>query len=183
MYCSTQTYLNSPRDLLEAQFKGMTFPGRVSPHLARKCLWHPIKSAQFRIPASLRMRWLCLWGGQLHSGQCSENLFGVTECFTRVSTFTSTLIMWSLYLLIYQMMELKYKESACPATWVGEPDQRELRVSDSRGRNLKTIGSSRSGHKVRGSAHTSCHLIFKIDSWNRYYNFLSWGRWGSDEVR
>lgn len=72
MCYSTQIkYLNSNMDFLEAQFKGMTFPGRVSPHLGRttgRCLWHPIKFAKVSHPSAYEGM------EKLHSCQFSNKL-------------------------------------------------------------------------------------------------------------
>ena len=74
--------MNSNRDLLQAQFKEMTFPGSCTKYWqgSRRVLVASIKFAQASHPLA------CEWksyisGWEVCSGQSSKSLSGVTECF------------------------------------------------------------------------------------------------------
>lgn len=132
-YSTQREYLNSNRDFLEVQFKGMTFPGKASLLLAGKwedACWHPIKFAVVSHPGAYEWNG-CVWMGRLPSGQSSKMLFGDTQKrFTCISTFTFTSTTWRLYIPFHQMRKLKYRE-CFPTLLSGEPDQNSGLLSPS----------------------------------------------------
>lgn len=169
MCYSTQTeYLNSNRDLSEAQFKRMAFPGRVSPHLGKTkggCLGHPIKSAS-QSPICQRIRWLCLWVGELHSGQFSKNLFGAIVFYIYQHIYFYINHMKTLYThlsdegtqvqrVLPQLVEWK---NQMRTHWF------QRKESENDRQNFHSVRT----HHVPGSGedalHMSSHLIFKINS-------------------